>query len=115
MSDPGEGERELVLERRVLSLAHQLAELINAERPEEREILREIAVNALRDEVFVPQAEPTGAAWASQTFNPFGIAIPMVLTGSLLIFLFPPVGVALFGVAGLMVVWGIIVTLLVRS
>lgn len=115
MSDPAEGERELVLERRVLSLAQELAELINEEHAEEREILREMAVGTLRDLVRLPQTETETAGKPAGPFNPFGMAIPMVLMGCLLIFLFPPVGVAMFLGAGLMAAIGILVTLLVRS
>jgi hypothetical protein len=117
VNEPGDDERGLVVERRILALAHQVSELINAERPEEREILREIAVNALRDEVrvaatlaSVQEREGTGG-----NFNPFGIAIPLALAGALLVALFPPLGLALFIGAGVMVVWGVIVTLFVRS
>ncbi|HYD50313.1 MAG TPA: hypothetical protein VEB21_18290 [Terriglobales bacterium] len=113
----GPDEGELVLERQVLALARQIAELINAERPEEREILREIAVTAVRDQVLVaaPPAAAAMAAGAPRSFNPFAMAIPLGLMGGLLVFLFPPVGIALLLGAGVMFLWGVLVTLLVRS
>lgn len=116
MGESDDDDRGLVVERRILTLARQVADLINAERPDEREILREIAVNVLRDEVrlAVPAAGAASAA-PSRQFNPFGIAIPLALMGALLIVLFPPVGVALFLGAGVMVLWGVIVTLMSRS
>jgi hypothetical protein len=38
------------------------------------------------------------------------MGIPVLLVGSFLVFLFPPVGILLFGVAGFLVIWGIVAT-----
>jgi hypothetical protein len=47
-------------------------------------------------------------------FNPFAIAIPLGLAGAVMLILFPPVGLLLFGSAGVMMVWGVAVVLLSR-
>jgi hypothetical protein len=39
------------------------------------------------------------------------MGIPVLLVGSFLLFLFPPVGLLLFGVAALLVMWGVLATL----
>jgi len=109
-------ENERVQEARVETLAREIAKTINEGRLEEREGLREFAVGLLREEVqdrapaaAVPAAQSTG------TFNPFGIGIPLVLMGSVMVFLFPPVGLLMFAAAAAVIAWGIGATLLARK
>jgi hypothetical protein len=101
------------METRVESLAREIAAAINAGQIEQREFLREVAVNLLREEVHITSpsasaapAEPTGS------FNPFGIGIPLLLMGAVLVFLFPPVGLFMFAAAAVMIMWGVGTTLL---
>lgn len=116
INERGSAEREQTPEARVEALARQLAETINAGTVDGRERLRELAVGLLRDEVEVteplrsaaPQPEGRGG------FNPFAIGIPFILMGSLLVFLFPPVGLLMFAAAALMLGWGVATTLLRR-
>jgi hypothetical protein len=104
-------------EAEVEALARELADTINAGQVEGRERLREVALSLLREEVRLsePVPAPGAAPAASGTFNPFGIGIPLILMGSVLIFLFPPVGLLMFAAAAVMIVWGVGTTLLRSS
>lgn len=103
-------------EPRIESLARDLARAINRMEASQREALRDAAVAILQDGVApvepAPVATPVVASHAS--FNPFGIAIPLGLVGALLVFLFPPIGLLMFGAAVMMVAWGVIATLVSR-
>ena len=112
MSDGEKDDR--ALDRSVLALAREIADTINAGPIEGREILREMAVNTVRDEVHIVTAPGAQVASRSDSFNPFGIGIPLILVGAVLVFLFPPVGLVIFGAALLMMVWGVVATLLAR-
>jgi hypothetical protein len=101
------------LERRVEALARELAEEINVGGAEARTLLREIAVSTLRDEVR-EEPQQREEIQASGKFNSFGIGIPLLLMGAVLIFLFPPVGLLLFATAILALVWGVVATLFAR-
>jgi hypothetical protein len=98
---------------RVQRLVRDLVLVINAGAAEQREHLRDMAVRLLRDEVEVFD-RTVEVREGSGTFNPFGIAIPLVLVGGVMLILFPPVGLVLFAGAGVMVVWGVAVVLLSR-
>jgi hypothetical protein len=99
----------------VLALAREIADTINAGPIEGRDVLREMAVNAVRDQVQVSSPPKLAAEQGAANFNPLAIAIPLVLVGAVLFFLFPPVGVLMFGMAGVMVVWGVVATLFARG
>jgi len=112
-------ENDRALEARVQALAHQIAEAINADPTDGREALRDAAIALLRDEVQTAEIEPplgtpAGAAPAG-AFNPFGIGIPLILMGGVMVFLFPPVGLLMFAAAAVMLAWGVGTTLLARS
>jgi hypothetical protein len=111
-----DGEKDdRALDRSVLALAREIADTINAGPVEGRDVLREMAINAVRDSVQVePVSKPSSAA-AKESFNPIGIGIPLVLMGAILFFLFPPVGLMMFGTAAVMVVWGVVSMLWARS
>ena len=109
------GGSERIGERRVEELARELAEAINETDVEQREGLRDVALNLLREEIDVtPQPSPQEAGTPS-SFNPFGIGIPLILMGAVLVFLFPLVGLLLFGAAAVMLAWGVGTSLLARS
>ena len=78
-------------EVQVEALARELADTINAEQVDGRERLREVALSLLRDEVRLSEPLPAAAdaPVATGAFNPFGIGIPLVLMGSVLVFLSP--------------------------
>ena len=104
-----EDERETQVE----GLARDLARTISAAPAGERERLRDMAVHLLRDEVdTIPAVGPTPAP--AGAVNPFGIGIPLLLAGGVLMVMFPPVGLLLFAAAGVMMVWGVATVLLVR-
>ncbi len=107
---------ELGLEQRVEQTTRDLVQAINDGDPEMRLTLRELAVGILRDEVFVPDRSTAPAGVGGQgTFNAFGVGIPLVLMGSVLIFLFPLLGLVMFAGAALMIAWGVAATLWARS
>ena len=110
-------ESDHALAERVAALAREIAETINAGTAEGREGLREEAVSLLRDEVHASETRRRDAATASSTgsFNPFGIGIPLILMGAVLVFLFPLVGLLMFAAAAVMIAWGVGTTLLARS
>ncbi|MFI5397666.1 MAG: hypothetical protein ACHQ9S_19175 [Candidatus Binatia bacterium] len=110
----GLSDNKGALEAQVATLAHGLAEAINSCSPEGREGLREDAVNILRDEVDISRPPVEAVASAAGAFNPFGIGIPLIMMGTVLVFLFPPVGLLMFAVAGVVIAWGVGVTLLTR-
>jgi hypothetical protein len=106
---------ERALDRSVLALAHEIAETINSGPTEGRDVLREMAINALRDEVQIVAPPPPASGTGGGSFNPFGIGIPLAFAGAILIFLFPAVGLLMFGAAAVMVVWGVAVSLMARD
>lgn len=81
----------------------------------EREELRAYAVSLVREEIRGTEdvGESDGAEPRSPSagFSPIGMAIPVVMVGAFLLFLFPPVGLLLFALAGFLVIWGIVATL----
>jgi hypothetical protein len=112
------GNEADVCDARIEALAHDIAAAINTSSIEGREGLREDAISILRNEVQITDrgSEEAGASHpATASFNPFGIGIPLVLMGSVLVFLFPPVGLLMFGVAAIVITWGVGATLLARS
>lgn len=112
MSDGEKDDR--ALDRSVLALAREIADAINAGPTEGRDILREMAVNTVRDQVQVAVVSTPSSSPVDGSFNSFGIGIPLVFMGAILFFLFPPVGLVMFGTAAVMMVWGVGSTLLSR-
>lgn len=113
MSDGEKDDR--ALDRSVLALARQIADVINAGPREGRDILREMAIETLRERVRTEPAVGLAAPPAPASFNPFGIGLPLVFVGAILVFLFPPVGLMMFGTAAVMMVWGVISSLWARG
>src|SRR5436190_9837711 len=104
-------DRAGTLEDRVESLARELADTINEAdvpgRPGIRSELRDVAISVLQDGVVYPEPEPVVAPeTGGESFNPLGMAIPLLLAGVVLLFLFPPVGLFLLAAAAVMIVWG---------
>ena len=110
-------ERE-ILERRVETLASELAEVINSRQGEERNDLKDLALSVVREEVRSGEQNAEGGRAQEKlegSFNPIAMGIPVFLVVALMIVLFPPVGLLLLSVAGLMVVWGVVVSLFTRN
>jgi hypothetical protein len=113
VSDAEKDDR--ALDRSVLTLAREIADKINAGPIEGRDVLREMAVNAVRDQVEVVVPPPPESKPGQTSFNPLAIGIPLVLVGAVLVALFPPVGLLMFGVAAVMAIWGVLATLFARG
>lgn len=96
-------------------MAREIARLVNEAPAAEREELRAYAVGLVREEIRGTEevGEPDDAEPRppSGGFSPIGMAIPVVMVGGFLFFLFPPIGLLLFAVAGFLVMWGIVATL----
>ena len=102
------------MDRRIEGHARDLAQVISTAPPGQRERLRDMAVHLLRDEVEIVQ--PTEATVAETgAMNPFGIGIPLVLVGGVMLILFPPVGLLLFAAAAFMMVWGVAAVMMRRE
>ncbi len=116
MTDEQAGESEHSRARRVEALAREIADTINAGQIDAREGLRDIATDVLREAVRTDDIGPANeaAAGGPSHFNPFGIGIPLILMGSVMVFLFPPVGLFLFAVAAVVLAWGVAATLFAR-
>ena len=114
-SDEQAGD-ERAQEERVVALAREIAETINGGTVEGRDVLREMAVNLVRDGVRVNEPVEAAGTPAAGTgsFNSFGIGIPLILMGGVLVFLFPLVGLLMFAAAAVMIAWGVATTWLAR-
>ena len=117
IAEPSKDEQSRELEKRVEGLASELAELINSSTSDDRDGLKDLALSIVRDEVKgredvfqVGAGKPGGAG----SFSAIGMAMPLGMAGALMIFLFPPVGLALFAVSGLLVVVGVATSMLSR-
>lgn len=108
-------ENDPALERRIAALTREIAETINGGQPEGREGLRDFAIALLRDSVQTVEPAHAAAPQPTGSFNPFGIGIPFVLMGTVLVFLFPLVGLLMFAAAAVMIAWGVGTTLLARN
>jgi hypothetical protein len=103
------------LESSVERLTRVVVEYINAGPEEGREVLREISVAVLRDEVQIIDSGSATRAPRVGAFNFFGIGIPLLFTGCVLFFLFPPIGLLFFAIAVVTVLCGVGVTLWSRK
>jgi len=105
-------EDRVTVEREIERLARELARLVNDAPAGDRDELRTYALGLVREEI--RESEPTTGAEPPArpgSFNPLGMGIPVLLVGAFLVFLFPPVGMLLIGVAAFLVAWGVLVTL----
>jgi hypothetical protein len=109
------GGNDRARERRIIELARELAETINAGEVSDREVLREMAGNVLRDRVQITAPAVPAATPPAGSFNAFGIGIPLILMGAVLVFLFPLVGLLMFAAAAVMLAWGVAMTLFARG
>ncbi len=108
-------EEEYALRRKVDALAREIAEAINTSPADEREVLREFAVSQVRDQVRIIDTRALAASSRPASFSPLAIAIPFFMMGTVLLFLFPLMGLAMFGAAAIMVGWGVLTALFSRS
>lgn len=86
------------VDSRVEQLTRELADAINEAEAEGRTVVRDYAIDLLRDSVDseVPVETRTAAAGAkAPPLNPFALGIPVLLIGVVLTFIFPPVGLGM--------------------
>lgn len=102
------------MEARVEAATRELVRIINGSAIERRKPLREAAIHLLRDQVEILDGLPVAVPAPATGFNPFGIGLPLLLGGGVLIFLFPPVGLMLFLASAVMMAWGAVVGLVKR-
>ncbi|GIW39747.1 MAG: hypothetical protein KatS3mg076_0324 [Candidatus Binatia bacterium] len=90
-----------------------IARLLNSLPRDAREELRDYAGHLLREETEeADRGEGVGRTRERvRSFNAFGIAIPVVLVGAVLMALFPPIGVLLLVVGAGLFGWGILAAL----
>lgn len=104
---------------RVEGLTRELIQVIDTGTKTQREDLRELAIDLLRNDVVPVRAEGTEADPPTEVvragFNPFGIAILLLMMGGVLVILFPLVGLLMFLGAAVMIVWGFLASVFARS
>ena len=96
-------------------LARRLVETINGAAADQRQDLRDYAIDLVREgteAIEAPREQPARKR-ASGT-NPLGMGLLLFLVALPMCLLFPPVGLALLAVAILLGGWGIVVTLVRR-
>ena len=98
------------VDSRVEQLARELAEAINEAEGGGRVVMRDYAIDLLRDSVG-SEVDEAGQARSSvgkkPPLNPFALGLPMLLIGVVLAFIFTPVGVALLGLGTITCVIGL--------
>jgi len=86
------------VDSRVEQLTRELADAINEAEAEGRTVVRDYAIDLLRDSVgsdaAVDSSTPPGGTKAPP-LNPFALGIPVLLIGVVLAFIFPPVGMGM--------------------
>jgi hypothetical protein len=99
--------------------AGELAALINTATGEGRETLRELALTIVREEVRTLERDSEVAAAPAvppkQRTNAIAMAIPLFLMGCVTVILFPPVGLLLFLLCGVLVIVGIFTSVFGRA
>jgi len=99
------------VDSRVEELTRELAEAINESRADGRVVMRDYAIDLLRDSIGTdvePPAEDAGHGSRPQPLNPFALGLPVLLIGVVLTFIFGPVGAALFLLGVLICGFGIV-------
>jgi len=113
---PAKPEREL--DDKVEDLAQRIVQVVNTASPEQRQDLREYAMELLRDGTEAtpeaPVAPPRTANANAAATNPLGIGLLLGVLALPALLLFPPVGLVLLGIAVVLGVWGVLATLLRR-
>jgi len=108
-------ERQRELDAEVEDLTRRLAEVVSRAGPEHRQDLREYAIGLLREETEFAEAPPGEAPGArAAPFNPLALGLLLGLVSFPLLLLFAPFGLVMLMLAGVMVVWGLVDTLVRR-
>ena len=81
--------------------------------PEHRQDLREYAIGLLKDETEFAEAPPAEIPGKrAAPFNPLALGLLLGLVSFPLLLVFPPFGLVMFLLGGVMVAWGVVETLL---
>ena len=108
-------ERQRELDAEVEDLTRRLAEVVSRAGPEHRQDLREYAIGLLKEETEFAEAPPGEAPGArAAPFNPLALGLLLGLVSLPLLLLFAPFGLVMLTLAGVMVVWGLVDTLVRR-
>ncbi len=108
-------ERQRELDAEVEDLTRRLAEVVSRAGPEHRQDLREYAIGLLREETEFAEAPPGEAPGArAAPFNPLALGLLLGLVSLPLLLLFAPFGLVMLLLAGVMVAWGLVETLVRR-
>jgi len=108
-------ERQRELDEEVEDLTRRLAEVVSRAGPEHRQDLREYAIGLLKEETEfaeTPSVETSGARRAP--FNSLALGLLLGLVSLPLLLLFAPFGLVMLLLAGVMVAWGLVETLVRR-
>ena len=113
--EPDAAARRRALDAQIETLAQEMAQLVNSADVEDRQDLREYAIGLLKEETELSDApSATRPARHGNQTNPLGLALLLAIVALPLLLLFPPFGVTMLGVAGVMGLWGLVATLLRR-
>jgi hypothetical protein len=102
------------VDSRVEQLARELAEAINDAEAGGRVVMRDYAIDLLRDSVGSEVADApveTERTSAKAPLNPFAMGIPFLLIGAVLTVIFPPVGVALLALGTVTCLAGVVMAM----
>lgn len=107
--------RQRELDAQIEDLTRRLVEVVNKAGPEHRQDLREYAIDLLRDGTeAVDTPAPRAARTKQQSNNPLGLGILLLIVGLPMTLLFAPMGIGLVGIALVMCVWGVVMTVIRR-
>jgi len=98
---------------RVAELARELADAINHAEASGRTVMRDYAIDVLRDSVepdVVHDSVPVDPS-TRPPLNPLALGIPAFLVGGVLVFLFPIVGLLLFGFGAVSCLVGVVMAI----
>ena len=95
-------------------LTRRIADVVNTAGVENRQDLREYAIELLKEQTERSDAPSAPSKATNAGFNPLGIALLLGLVSLPLLLLFAPVGLAMFALAGVIGLWGLLATLFHR-
>jgi hypothetical protein len=106
-----ERDREAA-DARIAALARELASAINSSESAGREVMRDYAIDIVREGVAPAEQQPAPPTEEpAGPFNPFAFGIPILLVGGVLIPLFPPLGLTLAGFGVVICLAGLVIAM----
>jgi len=107
--------RQRELDDEVEDLTRRLAEVVSRAGPEHRQDLREYAIGLLKEETEFAEAPPVDSPGARRApFNSLALGLLLGVVSLPLLLLFAPFGLVMLLLAGVMVVWGLVESLVRR-